>query len=217
MIFFHSRLRIVLIGFGLIVSCPTWGFAQVPSALSLLEEVLARYQTTMEADFVHTLTSEIMDGSQTLTGHVQLKGSQYRIETLYEVIIGQGDEAWIYRPQEKQVLITRVDDPTRAYSPSALFQSYGDLYHAHTSSYELVDGVAYFRLELSPIDSEFEITSLTLWIREQDRIITRMVALDQSSIRTVIELENVRIGIPISPEIFEFSPPEGVEVIDLRS
>ena len=48
-------------------------------------------------------------------------------------------------------------------------------------------------------------------------MIKQIVALDQSSVRTEIELENIRVGLPIPPETFEFRAPEGAEVIDLRS
>ena len=212
-----SGLRVALILIGYIVPVSTGVLAQVPSPVALLDEVVARYQNTMEATFVHHLTSEAWDGSQTLTGTVQLWGDRYRVETLHEVITGQGEEVWIYRAADNQVLMTTVDRDGLAYSPGALFRSYGELYHPHASSREILDGVSYFRLELYPLEEDFAISSLTLWIREHDRMIKQIVALDQSSVRTEIELENIRVGLPIPPETFEFRAPEGAEVIDLRS
>ncbi len=207
-------MALILLGFTIPVSAGA--LAQVPSPMALLEEVVARYQNTMEATFVYHLTPEAWDGSQTLTGTLQLWGDRYRIETLHEVIIGRGEEVWIYRAADNQVLITTVDEDGMAYSPGALFRSYAELYHPHASSREILNGVSYFRLELYPLKEDFAISSLTLWIRERDRMIQQMVALDQSSVRTEIELENIRVGIPIPPETFEFTAPEGAEVIDLR-
>ena len=191
--------------------------SQIPSADVLLEKVALRYQDTMEASFEHTLTSDFWDGSQTMTGSIQLYKNQYRIETLYEVITGQDDEAWIYRPEENQVLITTIDEEGLAYSPGTLFRSYENFYNAHSSDYELLDGIPHFRLELSPIQADVSIMSLTLWIRESDLIPTKMELMNQNSTRIEIHLSNIRVGVPFPPDIFEFTPPEGVEVIDLRS
>ncbi len=212
-----SRLKIALILFVYIVQVSTGAVAQVPQPMVLLQEVISRYQNPMEATFVHRLTSEAWDGSQTLTGTIQLWGDQFRIETFDEVILGQGEEVWIYRAADNQVLMTTLDMDGLAYSPGALFRSYEDLYYAHDSSRETLHGVSYFRLELYPLDENFSITSLTLLIRERDRAIKQIVAVDQSLIRTEIELDNIRVGITIPPENFEFRVPEGAEVIDLRS
>lgn len=209
-------LGIFLILTGILISVADCALAQTSSPASLLRDVITRYQTTMEATFVHTLTSEIWDGAQTHTGRIQLRGDQYRIETLYETITGKGEEVWIYRPEDNQVLITTMGDSGLPYSPGALFHSYDEHYRAYASSHEILGSSPYLRLELQPVHDDFRISSLTLWVREQDRLITRMVALDQNFMQTEIELDDVRIGIPILWETFEFIPPEGVEVIDLR-
>ncbi|MCY4160000.1 MAG: outer membrane lipoprotein carrier protein LolA, partial [Bacteroidetes bacterium] len=190
-------LRVVLLVCGYFVSVPLCTMAQAPSPMSLLEELVVRYQTTMEASFVHQLTSELWDESQIFTGQVQLWGDRYRIETLSEIIIGRGEEAWIYRPEENQVLITTIEGEGLAYSPGALFHSYEELYYPHTSTYEILDGIPHFRLELIPVQENFSISSLTLWIRETDHVITRIVAVDQNSMRTELDLKEIQTGIPI--------------------
>ncbi len=215
MISYASRVVLILFGFAISFSPNTP--AQVLSPESLLEDVVSLYQGTMEASFVHKLTSELWEGSQTLTGSVQLLGDQYRIETLFEIITGRGDEVWIYRPEDNQILITTIEEDGLAYSPGALFHSYEKLYRAHAYTRETLRGVPYFRLELHPTEENFSIRSLTLWLRASDRVVTRLVALDQDDTRTEIELTDVRVGVTIPPETFEFNPPEGVEVIDLRS
>jgi len=212
-----SRLLTTLLFLGCIIGTHTNVQSQIPSADVLLEKVALRYQDTMEASFEHILTSDLWDGSQTMIGSIQLYKNQYRIETLYEIITGQDNEAWIYRPEENQVLITTIDEEGLAYSPGTLFRSYENFYDAHTSDYELLDGIPHFRLELSPIQTDVSITSLTLWIRESDLIPTKIVLLSQNSTRTEIHLTDIRVGVTLPPAIFEFYPPEGVEVIDLRS
>ncbi|MCY4170677.1 MAG: outer-membrane lipoprotein carrier protein LolA [Bacteroidetes bacterium] len=196
---------------------PLTAFAQVPSPSSLLQQVTSRYQDPIVASFVHTSTSEYWEGSQSVTGSIQLHQNQYRIETLTEIITGIDNEAWIYRPQENQVLITTIDAEGLAYSPGTLLRSYEEFFDARTSDYEILNGIPHFRLELYPTQTDFSISTLTLWIRESDRMITKMVTMNQSSTRTEITLSNILVGIALPPETFEFSPPEGVEVIDLRS
>lgn len=215
MISYASRVVLVLFGYAISFSPNTP--AQVLTPESLLEEVVSLHQGTMEASFVHKLSSELWEGSRTLTGSIRLSGDQYRIETLFEIIIGRGDEVWIYRPEDQQVLITSVEESDLAYSPGALFHSYERLYRAHAYTRETLGGIPHFRLELHPAEENFLIRSLTLWLKADDRLVTRLVALDQDDTRTEIELTEVRVGVPIPPETFEFTLPEDVEVIDLRS
>ena len=215
MISYASRVVLVLVGFA--VSFSPSPRAQVLSPESLLEEVVSLCQGTLEASFVHKLSSELWEGSRTLTGNIQLSGDQYRIETLFEIIIGRGDEVWIYRPEDQQVLITSVEESDLAYSPGALFQSYEKLYRAHAYTRETLSSIPHLRLELHPSEENFLIRSLTLWLKADDRVVTRLVASDQDETLTEIELTDVRVGVPIPPETFEFTLPEDVEVIDLRS
>ncbi len=213
----NDRFWSTLLCFVCIIAIHSNVQSQIPSANVLLEKIAIHYQEPIEASFEHILTSDLWEGSQTMTGSIQLHKNQYRIETLYEVITGQDDEAWIYRPEENQVLITTIDEEGLAYSPGTLFRSYERFYDAHTSEYDLLDGVPHYRLELSPIRSDVSITSLTLWVREHDLIPTKMVVLNQNSSQTEIHLSNIRVGVSFPPDMFEFYPPEGVEVIDLRS
>ncbi len=212
-----SIVRYGLIGnfLFLVTVIPVCG--QIPSPSSLLRDVTLRYQEPIEASFIHTLTSEFWGESQSMTGSIKLHKNQYRIETLSEIITGINNEAWIYRPEENQVLITTIDAEGLVYSPGTLLGSYDEYFDALSSDYEAINGVPHFRLELHPKQTDFSISTLTLWIRTTDTIITKMVILSQNSTRTEIILSNFRVGIPIPPETFKFSPPEGVEVIDLRS
>ncbi len=211
------KLNLVPLLFGCFILPSVCALAQTPSPFSLLENVTANYENTVEATFVHQLTSDIWDEPQTTTGTVQLWGDQYRIETLHEIITGQGQEAWIYRPDENQVLLVTIDEEGLSYSPGTLLRSHENLYIPHDPAYEIWEGIPHFRLDLSPVQEDFAISSLRIWIRERDYMITRIAALDQNATRTELKLENIRVGMPISPETFEFTPPEGVEVIDLRS
>jgi len=191
--------------------------AQTPSPSCLMKDVTLQYQDPIEASFTHTLTSDFWEESQLIIGSIQLHKNRYRIETLTEIITGIDNEAWIYRPEDNQVLITNIDAEGLAYSPGTLLRSYDEFFDARRVDYESLNGVPHFRLELYPTQPDFSISTLTLWIRDRDRMITKMVILSQSSTRSEITLSNIRIGVSIPPETFDFSLPDGVEVIDLRS
>ena len=79
------------------------------------------------------------------------------------------------------------------------------------------DGEKHFELRLQAKDPSYFFREATLWMRDSDAIITRLEVKDVNETRMLFTLKNIELNPSLDADLFIIVPPEGVEVIDLRS
>ncbi len=79
------------------------------------------------------------------------------------------------------------------------------------------DGARHYRLNLKPKSPDSFFREATIWMRDRDDIITKLTVLDVNETRMVFTLDNIELNPVLDTDPFLFTPPDGVEVIDLRS
>ncbi len=183
----------------------------------LLADVMAQYQGAMQASFTHTMTSPVWDGQHVTHGQIILQDDRYRIETEYELIIGHGADIWIWRPEDNQLLISSTDDEGLAFAPGALFRDYSRHYAARDIAVTQERGVPHYQLTLTPVSDNFPVREIVLWVRQPERLITRIRVVDYNDTQMEFRLSDIVPAADIAPGTFEFRPPDGAEIIDLRS
>ena len=70
-------------------------------------------------------------------------------------------------------------------------------------------------LRLIPKDATFHFNSIELFITK-DYLINKAVIDDPAAGNLGVHLSNYQLNKNLSDSLFEFSPPEGSEIIDLR-
>jgi outer membrane lipoprotein-sorting protein len=126
-----------------------------------------------------------------------------------EVII-KGDDMILYQKRQKQAIRERFDRSLYGQTPVALLAGLGDI--EDDFYIEERDGGLLLRpkrpmggivtLELKPSSGEFPIGSL--------------IIIDRRSNRIEIRLKDVSTNTGVSDSFFEFKPPEGVKLQELR-
>lgn len=183
---------------------------------------MARLQAGLEsgrvlrADVEQTIRSPYTDTPQYFTGSLVSQGERYRIEAPNQTVVTDGATIWVYDERRKQVLVgTPSQDPTVLH-PSDLFRVRED-YDATLVETTQRDGVSHHVLRLSPKTEDAPFTDITLWVRASDALVTRVQATDVNDAVITIELSNLETAASTPDRTFTFDPPEGVEVVDLRS
>jgi len=171
---------------------------------------------TLSAGFEQTLLSEFDEELEASSGNVYIQRPgrfqwTYR-EPYSQLIISDGATLWIYDEDLEQVTIKdavhSIDD-----SPAAILG--GDVrIDEHYVVLELgeTDGVAW--LELTPRNIDSEYSSVRLGFRENE--LAGMILFDNLGQKTQITFQDVRRNRRLDDGLFEFQPPEGVDVIDSR-
>ena len=81
----------------------------------------------------------------------------------------------------------------------------------------IYNGERHYRLTLMPKSADSFFREATLWMRDRDDVITKMAVLDVNETRMIFTLDNIELNPSLDADTFRFTPPDGVEIIDLRS
>lgn len=168
---------------------------------------------TLQAQFSQVVLSadnEIQDRSE---GEVWLRRPD-RFRWAYggdypELVVADGERVWIYDEMLEQVTV-REQDRAAMDSPLALLADPASL----DESFEVrevgeLDGVSLLELRSRSVESEFERFLLGL---DDDRLVL-IIMEDSFGLRTEIRFDAVQRNVEFDDVLFEFAPPEGVDVI----
>ncbi|MEX2352640.1 MAG: outer membrane lipoprotein chaperone LolA, partial [Gammaproteobacteria bacterium] len=171
---------------------------------------------TFTADFEQTLYNEFGEELEVSGGTVYLAQPgkfHWAYETPYtQYLISNGKSLWIYDADLEQVTINTIDDAIEK-SPASILTGDVDIEANYTvSDLGNDDGVDW--IEVSPRDVNAQYTAIRLGFREQE--LSRMVLFDNLGQGTMIVFNNPERNTTLEESLFEFDPPEGVDIIDSR-
>lgn len=187
------------------------------------EEIFGRLKGTYEsidalrAEFSQTMSSEFLDEEATSNGLLIASGEKYRVETAGQTLVTDGEVTWVYMPSQKQVLINDNTDDEATFSVSEFLFNYDDKFEFSDVRTETLDGEEHYLVSLVPRSSNAFFTEATLSMRARDNMVTRLEVVDVNGTRMVFRLKNIQINPSLEGDVFSFTPPEGAEVVDLRS
>lgn len=178
---------------------------------SYLENFLANTQT-FEADFQQTLRAYDGEILQQTEGKFYLNRPgkfRWNYKSPYEqIIVSDGERIWIYDVDLEQVTVQKQSAGLPA-TPMALLEDSTKLHqNFNVSALDEHDGV--FRLKLSSKTKESDFGEIVVGL---DANGLRFMQLhDQFEQVTDIVFSDINTNKKLAKEIFEFVPPEGVDV-----
>lgn len=189
------------------------GQVQAQDSDDLLDRLRMRYETTdaLRARFTQS------GGGASMQGTLVLRGDAYRIETPDQVLVTDGTTSWVYAKADGQVLVNDAIADETTFSPADFFTHYPDRFDVRVDSTTMLDGVRHEVLRLTPKDSDAFLREVTLWVRQVDTLPRRVQLLDGNGMGMTFDLSNVEVNPPLRSDVFQFVPPPGAEVVDLRS
>jgi outer membrane lipoprotein carrier protein len=203
----------------LLLSCVLTGPAAGQSSVLSLSDVQAAYGALngLQASFTQIVGSDFADGSTRVEGTVLLSGNKYRVRTPDQTVVTNGQATWIYTPADSQVVVSTADTEGTVTPETFLTASEGR-YDVTGSTTATRLGASHQKLSLSATGTAARFAEATLWVRATDRVVTRIRATDRNGSTLDLRLHD----IVVNPEAlrvdapFTFTPPPGVEVVDLR-
>ena len=176
-----------------------------------LEKFLSKTQT-LEANFQQTLRTHKGEVLQQTEGKFYLNRPgkfRWNYKTPYEqIIVSDGERIWIYDVDLEQVTV-QTQSAGLPSSPMALLQDSAKLYQSFTiSPLDEHDGV--YRLKLESKTSESDFTEIVVGVDAKG--LRFMQLHDQFEQVTDIVFTEIITNTKLAKEIFEFIPPEGVDV-----
>lgn len=185
----------------------------------LVEWLRNRYDTVdlLQADFVQHTTSPFGDEMPVNRGTLWLRDDLYRVETDYQTFVTNGETTWIFDTAANQVLVNDYIEDETTFSITHFLENFDSDYEVVSSSTVREGGEKLYTLRLrARIDSLF-FKEVTLWLRDADHIISRLLVTDVNDAVLDFKLEDIEINPTLDFDPFAFVPPDDAEVIDLRS
>lgn len=131
-------------------------------------------------------------------------------------IISDGQILWTYRPEDKQVIVTKMAQAFQSQTPTTFLAGLGNLKRDFQARFdqEPSPGKDYF-LEMTPL--EFHGSLEKLFLRVDEKTFNILSAKIQDVIGNVTEIRfaDIQFDNHLPDDLFTFSPPQGVEVFRL--
>jgi outer membrane lipoprotein carrier protein len=195
------------------------GVLPAPAQPSLtLEDVRDTYQSLdgMEASFTQVVGSEFAGDSTRIEGTVTLSGDRYRVETPGQTVVTDGETTWIYSPADSQVVVDDAAADEGPITPETFLDESAQQYEVTDRRTQTVAGTPHVVLSLTSTTSEARFRDASLWVRQADRLVTRLRATDLNGATFDLRLRDLQVNPSLSDSTFSFRPPGDIEVVDLR-
>lgn len=172
----------------------------------------------LQASFTQAISSDFAGDSTQVEGSVLLSGNKYRVKTPDQTVITNGTTTWIYTPADSQVVVNDTDGGESTITPETFLTASANQYAIESSASTSRLGVSHWKLGLTASSSSARFEKATLWVRQSDRLVTRMRATDRNGSTLDLRLTEISLNPAVLEQEnpFTFSPPPDIEVVDLR-
>lgn len=208
---FNYKILFVIIFY--ISSCT---FVYAEERVDPLKVFLKEFET-LQADFTQTLLNENGEQLEKTTGTLYLqqpgKFNWHYKEPYIQKIITNGDVLWIYDEDLEQLTIRRFDSEMIEKTPAAIILGNSRL-EQHFVQVDLGNIEGFNWVELTPRDLEAQYKSIRIGF--DVKRLGMMIIADNLGQTTRIDFNNANKNTKLTPELFNFETPEGVDVIDER-
>ena len=191
--------------------------AQTGDAGAVMKRVKTRLDglSSLSCSFRRVQDWKEMGRSQRIEGTLRLrKPGRLRVEYPAQTIVTDGKTSWTYSPKNNQVTIASAGKGEDSYpTPQTIFRRYSSRKAELAGREKLAGGDADI-VRLVPESADQ--ADVTVWIDRRLNFPVKTVEKMANGDVAVSELHDVVINGKIPDSVFTFTPPAGVEVVDMR-
>ncbi len=130
-----------------------------------------------------------------------------------QTVVSNGQTLWLYDPDLMQVTVKKLTDTVSATPAAVLFGS-GDLDQAFVLEDEPRSGDLVW-VKATPRQTDPSFASMRIGFSGSGAL-KRLEMLDHFSQKTILEFQDMQTNVQLPPEMFEFVPPKGADVLEDR-
>ncbi|HET6630131.1 MAG TPA: outer membrane lipoprotein chaperone LolA [Woeseiaceae bacterium] len=186
--------------------------AETAAGRALVEQFVTEVRT-MSGRFEQKLVSEENEVVESSSGTFRImRPGRFRwsySEPYEQLLVADGTNVWSYDVDLEQVTVKPQAEVLGSTPASLLGGSTEVLENFEVTDSSTDRGTVWVSLQPTDGDSGFE----TIELGFTDGVLTRMILSDELAQTTLVALHDVEINEKIDPAQFEFSPPEGVDVV----
>ncbi len=199
--------------------CGAVAAAYAANVREIVKRVQARYDATKDfrADVVQQATIISLGKTVTARGTVAFKKpGKMRWDLTQgdpQIIVSNGHELWIYRPEDQQAVKMAFSDAFQSTLPLSFLTGVGRIADDFTASIEGVDENT-LKLLLLPRRAGSDVGKLLLSIDRNSYDITGAEITDPLGNTSRLQFEHMQRNQEIPDDVFQFTVPPGVDVMN---
>lgn len=227
--FLIGSALIVWMILGMVIAWPTTAAASEEKAdtpdQASVEEIMGRLvqrfgSADFSADFSQESTLAALDIQDTATGRVWIKHPgrmrwEYATPETH-AIITDGKTLWIYRPEDRQVIIGDALAYFGDGKGASFLSNIRLISEAFTVSVAPPAGEGRYTLRLVPHRKQLDLNEIYLNIDKTTFDIVGVLTINAYDDQTRLEFKNLRFSDDIAEDLFHFQPPAGTDVLKLE-
>lgn len=187
-----------------------FGFCEAqndPAAKDILDKVSSTMSgyDNLSMDFDYVLDNQAEDVKQEMAGDVVLAGDKYVVNLFGTQQIFDGSTTYTIIPENEEVNISGADiDEENAFTPSKFYSFYKSGYTFKMGESKSVNGKGIQFVELTPIDSESEVSVILVGIDKKTNHIYQIIEIGTNETRTILTASNIKTNQNIDENMFVF-------------
>lgn len=193
---------------------------ETPSAERILKHLENRYaDKNFSVDFRQESTIEAMDITDTASGKAWFKHPgkmrwEYK-KPEQHIIISDGKSLWIYRPADNQVVVgsaAKYFGNGKGASFLADFKLIRDTFNVKVAG----EKENRYRLKMTPRRKQIDLAAVYLEVNKKNLDIKQVATENAYGDLTRIFFENLEFNPDMQNDLFEFSIPQGADVLEME-
>ena len=199
--------------------------SNAPDSQLSLDKIIAKVEEIYDvpgfsAQFVQESTVKAMEITDHASGRIFVKRPgmmRWVYEKPYnQIIITNGKKLWIYKPDDNQVMLGRAPTFFGDGKGAGFLADIKVLRHKFNITLPEQKDDRYYLLKLVPIEQSFELAQIFLSVSRTTFKVSKIVTYNSYGDENRIDLINPRFDILPAEDLFTFSIPKGVDVLELE-
>jgi len=176
-------------------------------AKALLDEVTSKVHSydNISIEFKYALNNDLENINQETRGDVIMQGDKYRLNILGATRIFDGKTLYSISPDDEEVTISNENpDDENNITPSKMLSFYEDGYTYKMDIVQNIKGRKIQYINLTPIDSNSEISNVLLGIDAQTKHIYNLIEIGKNGTKTTLTVNSFKTNESLSEALFSF-------------
>jgi len=186
----------------------------------IISKVQKKYQSTktIRIDFKETSRFSLTGTETQIDATLLMEGKdKFRLESEDQVLVNNGETFWRYNKLDSQVLVDYAKKNDQEVMLNEFLFDLKDHYFGQVIDELKGEKSKKYLIKLTPKPTEQSIfTTVKIWVQDKTWEIDRLVYRDYNDNETEYVIERTAFNPDLNESVFTFTPPEGIQVIDLR-
>lgn len=186
----------------------------------IINKVQDKYRSTktVRIEFKEKSHFKLTDTMTEIAGVLQMSGKdKYRLDSEDQVLVSNGETLWRYNKLDSQVLVDHAKKTEEDVMLNNFLYEIKDHYFGQLLEEKKDGGVKKYAIKLTPKPSEQSFfSSIKMWVKDKTWEVEEIVYVDYNGNETTYVISEIVFNPNLNTSIFTFTPPEGIQVVDLR-